>query len=100
MTRKQRRRIIIAAVCAIFLIITFGRGAMTNYQLNQKLKRLEGEIAALELRNEQIRADIKQYQSPEYIERIAREQLGLVKPREIKYIISQPAQSSSSGSFD
>ncbi|NMB39673.1 MAG: septum formation initiator family protein, partial [Firmicutes bacterium] len=33
-----------------------------------------------------------EHSSPDYIEQVAREELGLVKPGEIRYIISQPGE--------
>ena len=45
----------------------------------------------MELRNKQLEEEIANWQSPEYVERAAREELGLVKPGETMYIFAQPA---------
>ena len=37
----------------------------------------------------QIREEIERHRSEEYIERVAREKLGLVKPGETRFIISE-----------
>ena len=58
---------------------TFGKGFVRHYHLKQKIA-LRHEIQAFELRNAEIRRQIEHYRSYEYIERVAREELGLVKP--------------------
>ena len=50
-----------------------------------------GEIAALELRNEQLQLELERLTSPEHLEEVARRQLGLVKPGETIFYIAEPA---------
>jgi cell division protein FtsB len=59
--------------------------------VQSKVTRVEREIAAMERRNEAIREQIEYMQSDEYIEKTAREKLGLVKPGDIVYKPMRPA---------
>ncbi|NLA59012.1 MAG: septum formation initiator family protein [Firmicutes bacterium] len=72
------------------LLIWVAAGFVNRYvhiaMLKAKIVRVEREIAALETRNEAVRQQLKEMQTDAYIERMAREKLGLVKPGEIVYI--------------
>lgn len=76
----------------VLLGFSFGKGFVQNNRLRKELSKLTYEIEALELRNDEIRAEIERQQSPEYVEWVAREELGLVKPGETRYIISRPIE--------
>jgi cell division protein FtsB len=54
-------------------------------QRNQ-LAELEQRAAELERANEALRSDIRRLHDPEYLERIARACLGMVKPGEIAFV--------------
>ncbi len=92
--RPPRRRIrwgtLLLIGLAVWLVWTFGQGFVRSYQLKQELAEVESRIRAVEIRNEKIRSELERLQSAEYIERMAREELGLVKPGEELYILSQP----------
>ena len=79
-----------ALAIAIVLGAVFGLAYWHGYQLNREAIHTERERDALRRQNAQLREEIKQLHRPEYVERIAREQLGLVKPDEIAVIIVQP----------
>ncbi|HOB08269.1 MAG: septum formation initiator family protein [Limnochordia bacterium] len=91
--RRRRKRIKLGTVLLVCFLIwlgyTFGKGFVRHYHLKQKIARLRHEIQAFELRNAEIRRQIEHYRSYEYIERVAREELGLVKPGETRFIISE-----------
>lgn len=92
--RKRRQRIKpwVLLVFALFLWVGFGfaKHAYGNYKLRQKVRDLENEIAIQKLRGEELEQEILKWESPETIERVAREELGLVKPGEVMYILSEP----------
>jgi cell division protein FtsL len=98
MTAKRRRRVrskqglLILCVLVLWVGFNFARTAYRNYRLRVEIESLQREIAAVELRNKQLEEEIVNWQSPEYVERAAREELGLVKPGETVYILAQPAQ--------
>lgn len=54
--------------------------------LSQELKQVEKEIAATMARSEELKREITYLKSDAYIEQVAREQLGLVKPGEIVFM--------------
>jgi len=50
--------------------------------MKHSVSELEKEIGELKAKNAELKRDLKLIKSEEYVERIAREQLGLVKPGE------------------
>ncbi len=89
-SKKLKPYKIILILLFVWLSCKFGKGFIQQYHLRRELDVLASEIKAFELRNEEIRLEIEKHRSPEYIEQVAREELGLVKPGEIRYIISRP----------
>jgi cell division protein FtsL len=77
-------------VIVLGLAAIFGVAYWHGYQLNREALQLERERDLLRRQNAQLREEIKQLHRPEYVERIAREQLGLVRPDEIAVIVVQP----------
>lgn len=67
----------------------FARNTWDNQRLRNEINALEKQIGVLELRGAELEREIKEWQSPENVERVAREELGLVKPGEVMYIISE-----------
>ncbi|MDR7545026.1 MAG: septum formation initiator family protein [Armatimonadota bacterium] len=80
-----------AAVCVVAaLAVSFGGAYWDGYQLRREVSELMRERDTLRRRNAELRERIRLLHTPEYIERLAREQLGLVKPGEIAVILVQP----------
>lgn len=77
------------AICAA-LLLAFGSAYWDGYQLRRGAARLARERDELRLQNAQLREEIRLLNTPEYIERLAREQLGLVRPGEIAVILVKP----------
>lgn len=78
------------AACAA-LILAFGSAYWDGYQLRRGAAGLARERDELRLQNAQLREEIRLLNTPEHIERLAREQLGLVRPGEIAVILVKPA---------
>jgi cell division protein FtsL len=72
------------------LVNAFGSSYLALYSLRREGARLAREVLVLRRENAQLREEIRRLHSPTYIERLAREQLGLVKPGEIPVIIVRP----------
>jgi len=53
-----------------------------------RLAQLQRQSQVLQQQNEQLQRQIRQLKDPAYLERIARECLGMVKPGEIGFIIA------------
>lgn len=91
--RRRKKRIKLTSILALCLLLwlgyTFGKGFVIHHRLKQKIAQLNNEIQAFELRNAEIRREIERHSSYEYIERVARKELGLVKPGEMRFIISE-----------
>jgi cell division protein FtsL len=68
----------------------FGGAYWEGYQLRREAATLVREREDIRRQNAQLREEIRLLSTPEYIERLAREQLGLVKPGEIAIILVQP----------
>ena len=64
----------------------------TQYKVYLGLKDIEGEIHALiddeKLAQDQLEMDMQYTMSDAYIEKIARERLGLIKSTDIRFVIS------------
>ena len=86
--RNVRRLIILGILLLVICIYSFGDyGLYQYYQLSREEKRLQTKLAQLELESKQLEKErqLLQKQDPGYLERIAREKFGLVKPGEKIY---------------
>lgn len=92
--RKGRINVgrVLLVVLAVWVALCFARDAWGNYQLRREIEALERRIAVLEMRKADLEREIEEWLSPENVEKIAREQLGLVKPGEVVYRLSEPAE--------
>lgn len=81
--------VVALGVCVV-LGTVFGGAYWDGYQLRREAARLARDRDALRRQNAQLREEIRLLDTPEYIERIAREQLGLVRPGEIAVILVRP----------
>ena len=77
--------IIIILILGVFLVYP---GYLDLRKFNQELVRLDEKIIELEETNENLRREIEALQEDRfYLEKVARENLGLVRPGEIIYKI-------------
>lgn len=88
--RKLNVGRLLAFAFVLWIMLAFGKNFIQNRKLQQEIVFLEREIAALELRGVELEKEIEQWRLPENVERVAREELGLVKPGEVMYILSEP----------
>lgn len=61
-----------------------------GYELRREAARLARERDELRRQNAQLREEIRLLYRPEYIERLAREELALVRPGELAVILVEP----------
>ena len=89
------RRPTVLLVAALFLVI----GAAFLTQLipyrqiidsNRQVESARAELAALEIENALLQADVAALETPEEIERLAREKLGYARPGETAYVVLDP----------
>lgn len=90
------RRLSRPAVALIILVVgsaavqVFGSSLLEVYRLDREAARLEALKRDFQEQNAVLREEIKLLATPRYIEKLAREQLGLVKPGEVAILIVQP----------
>ena len=95
------RLIFLAAACMVVYFLASGAANLVrSHQLTQEESSLQSQIDDLESRHERLVALEEYLESDEYIEAIAREQLGLVKPGETAFIAipTQPSPAPEEGS--
>jgi cell division protein DivIC len=81
---------LVAAAVVLVLAAVFGTASWEGYLLRREAAALAREHEELRRQNAALREEIRLLHTPEYIERMAREQLGLVRPDEIAIILVQP----------
>ena len=90
---EKRHRLIISGGVACFLLLSLlamagERGFLEVYQFSRHLKRVESRIRVLEGENERLWRQVTGLRSDPYqVEKLAREDLGLVRPDEIIFEI-------------
>ena len=102
---EKQHRVVIGGGIGCFLLLSLlamagDRGFFEVYQFNRHLQHVESRIQALEVENERLRLQVTGLRSDPYqIEKLAREDLGLVRPDEIIFEIvdGRPDDSSWSG---
>jgi cell division protein FtsB len=87
--RITRRTWLIPAACLAFILFftVFGeRGLLRIYEMRQEKQRIERTVADLRVENQKLRLSIEALHSDRHqLERIARKELGLVRPNEVIY---------------
>ena len=87
------------ALIATYFLVSGAVSGIRHHQLNRQESGLRAEIQEMETRYERLQALEDYLSSDEYIEAVAREQLGLVKPGEtaIIAISTQPSPTPAPG---
>ncbi|OCL25733.1 hypothetical protein U472_15530 [Orenia metallireducens] len=87
-TIKLRRLVLIVVLFCFFAILyNFYQGNQEKKIMEAKVLALKDEISQLKTSKEELENQIKHINSKDFIEKIAREELGLVRKGEILYII-------------
>jgi len=66
-----------------YIVFLFSDKYAKILQLKEDIKKLESEIGDLKFKNNELSKEVELLKGDEYIEKIAREELGLSKPDEI-----------------
>jgi cell division protein FtsB len=74
--------VVVVVLLAVFSAVPVRQFLAQRTQLGQ----LERRAAELEHSNEELRSDIRRLHNPEYLERVARACLGMVKPGEVAFV--------------
>lgn len=88
MRRKQKFKFIIfllifANVCYIFI-----SQQVKMYSINKQIEQMQKEEQSVLGKNQELKDEVKMSKSDSYIEKLARERLGLIKPGETPVIDS------------
>lgn len=88
--RRRRKKLKLGRVFIILLVLHIGFTLFNQKklmdELNRKKKKIQVEIETLKAEIEELNDEIENSDSLQFVEKIAREELGMVKPREIIYI--------------
>ncbi len=74
---------VIILLLIFYAVFLFSDKYARTLQLKEDIKRLESELEELKLKNNNLSQEVKLLKSDKYVEKIAREELGLTKPDEI-----------------
>jgi len=107
-TRKKRQRMIstpkVVAIVTFTLVavlsVDFGRKALDNYHIQRQVEWLSQQVAAERETNQALQETLQYVESDAYVEKAARESLGLVKPGEVAVVPVRQAESPPSTSSD
>ena len=92
-------RLIAAAsgILALYLVLLTGQRAVDAYRANQEVQALRRDIDGLKSRNLRLQEELASSRLDEDIERIAREELNLIKPGDHPLMLIWPAASPTVG---
>jgi cell division protein FtsB len=77
----------VLGVIVIALLITAVFPIRTYFSEKDQIRSLENRIAELNASNEKLQREIDQLHDPNYLERLARECLGMVRPGEVPFVV-------------
>jgi len=87
---RKRKKIIwtnfFVFIFILYAIFTIGSQQITIYRLKKSQQQLANKIEEAQRENQKLQDMLEDVTSQEYIEKMAREQLGLVKADEIVYV--------------
>lgn len=100
MVQERKKRIrkgnkpfyLILLVVSLYVLWIFVSQQIKLYELTKQEEEYKKKVKALKAEVARLEEEIKQGNTPEFIEKVAREQLKMVKPNEIIYIDMQKAK--------
>ena len=76
----------------LFVLVIIGGKAVQGYEMKQEAKAMEQRVDQLRKENRHLAEELDYYKSDQYIEKVAREELGLVRPADVPVIVVSPDQ--------
>jgi cell division protein FtsB len=84
----------VALVALVFLLLAAGAGVFRQFlDQRDRIARLERQVRALEAERTRLEGGIERLRDPEYLERLARQCLGMVRPGEILFVVPEDQES-------
>lgn len=74
----------------LFVLVIIGGKAVQGYEMKQEAKSMEQKVDDLRRENRRLAEELQYYKSDQYIEKVAREELGLVRPADVPVIVVSP----------
>ncbi|MGB9803371.1 FtsB family cell division protein [Desulfofundulus sp.] len=87
---KNRLPGLMVAVLFCYLLLSFFTQFHRLDAMQQDLQQLQAQLTELQKKNAELKQQLKLVQSDAYIEQVARERLGLVKPGEARIVPVKP----------
>lgn len=87
--RKRKRirwAVVLIGFCLLYVMYSFADQALQLSKLRREVSDLRAREATLKSDNERLNQEQQLLQTDAYVEKVAREELGLVKPGETPYI--------------
>ncbi len=78
---------LVVAAGVLFVLVVVGGKAVQGYEMRQEARAVERRIEELKRENRRMAQELEYYLSDEYIEKLAREELGLVRPGDVAVVI-------------
>ncbi len=80
----------VIAVAVLLVLVVIGGKAVQGYEMRQEAKALEQRVEQMRKQYRQLTKELDYYRADEYIEKVAREELGLTKPGEVSVALVLP----------
>lgn len=85
--KKARLFLLMAILLSAYFILSFSKGYFALIRIRGEIQETQGRVEKMTAENRSLEKEIYLLKTSEYIERLAREQLGLVKEGEISVIM-------------
>lgn len=85
----KKKGIIFWGAVALFFGIIFVKQQLTINELNREYKNYSDQLNKLQVQSSQLKEQLKQSEKESYVEKLAREKLGLAKKGEIIFKIKK-----------
>ncbi|CCO08633.1 FtsB family cell division protein [Desulforamulus hydrothermalis] len=95
MRRRSKRggaALMVSILFVAYMIFSLGSQFKKLHDMQNSMELLQNQVQELKTRNAALREEIKLIKSDSYVEQVAREQLGLVKPGETLVVQVQSPQ--------
>jgi len=80
---------LIIIIAGVFVIVNLTRSINDLLHADDRIKEIEYQVNQLKQKNNELKKQLAEVQSPQYLEKIARDKLGLAKEGETVVILPQ-----------
>jgi len=87
LSEKNKLILVIQLVLAFYLLFTLGVSEYKNYKIQKYIDEFDFKNQKIALENQNLNSELSYFNSPEYQEKIAKQNLGLVNPGEKVLVI-------------